>query len=219
MGRLVFVFTSEVSVDNILRYVSRGGNKLEYALEQFCIDVGGKVVADFGASTGGFTDCLIKKGAKKVYSVDIGEGQLHKNLQEDSRVCYLEGKDARRLSKLPDNAKVDLVVIDISMHPLESVLLAAKNILKEKGSIIALVKPQFELQEQIVSDKNERRRALYKVAQYISKFNLYAAGLVRSPIKGGLKNQGNIEYLIYLVQTPQRFDLCETIKNLIAEER
>src|SRR3989344_2790157 len=217
-GKLVAPI-SKISVDNILRYVSRGGNKLEYAIEKFCMDVNGKVAADLGASTGGFTDCLIQKGAQKVYSVDIGSGQLHKKLRENQKICYVEGKDARYLSKLPEDTKVDLVVIDISMHPLESVLLAIQNILKKDGEIVALIKPQFEIQKQVVSDKNERKKALYKVVQDIGKFNLYVAGLIRSPLKGGLKNQGNIEYLIYLVQKPQRFEVYKTLEKLIDEEQ
>jgi len=217
-GKLVAPI-SKISVDNILRYVSRGGNKLEYAIEKFCIDVKGKVAADFGASTGGFTDCLIQKGAQKVYAIDIGKGQLHKRLQENPKICYIEGKDVRYLFELPDGAKVDLVVIDISMHPLESILSAVQNILKKDGEVVALIKPQFEIQKQVVSDKNERKKALYKVARDVEKFNLYAADLIRSPLKGGLKNQGNIEYLVYLVQKPQKFDVYKTIEKLIDEER
>src|SRR3989338_3101361 len=173
---------SKIVVNNILKYVSRGGNKLEYALDSFQIDVKDKRTADVGASTGGFTDCLLQKGAKRVFAIDVGKGQLHQKLQKNPRVIYIDGTDIRYLSKLPNNTK-------------------------------------FELQRQIVSDKDSRKRALYKVAECIKKYDMYVVGLVHSPLKGGLKNQGNIEYLMHIAQRPKNFDVYRTIERLIAKEQ
>jgi len=210
---------SKIVVNNILKYVSRGGNKLEYALDSFQIDVKDKRTADVGASTGGFTDCLLQKGAKRVFAIDIGKGQLHQKLRKNPRVIYIDGTDIRYLSKLPNNTKLDFIAIDISKHSLESIIFAVKNLLNENGDMVALIKPQFELQRHIVSDKDSRKRALYKVAECIKKYDMYVVGLVHSPLKGGLKNQGNIEYLMHIAQRPKNFDVYRTIERLIAKEQ
>ncbi|MHA1212138.1 MAG: TlyA family RNA methyltransferase [Candidatus Heimdallarchaeota archaeon] len=210
---------SSINVDNILKYVSRGGNKLEYALTEFNINVEGKIVADIGSSTGGFTDCLLKRGAAKVYSIDIAKGQLRKKLQEDPRVVYIDNKDIRDLKYLPNREKVDIATIDISLHSLESILSSVKELLRENGEIVALIKPQFELRKQLVSDRTERKKALYNVISYLEEFELYPVGLVRSPLRGGLKDQGNIEYLLHLSQESAEFNAYKRIDQLIAEER
>lgn len=124
------------------RYVSRGGEKLEHALRMFAIDVNDLVCADFGASTGGFTDALLQHGARRVYAIDVGYGQLHYRLRQDSRVVVMERTNVRYLESLPE--PIDLVTIDVSFISLRLVLPAARRVLRPGGRVIALVKPQFE---------------------------------------------------------------------------
>ena len=182
------------------KFVSRGGYKLEKALVEFKIDVRGRICADIGASTGGFTDCLLKAGAEKVYAIDSGSGQLSQVLQNDRRVVSIEKTNIRTLD--PDKLeKVSLAVVDVSFISLTKVLEHVKALVEEQGEIICLVKPQFEAGRQalnkkgIVKDIRIHEKVLKNINAYIRQIGLVSAGQITSPIKG---SDGNTEYLILI---------------------
>lgn len=179
-------------------YVSRGGLKLQAALEDFPIPVSGAVCLDLGASTGGFTDCLLQHGARKIYAVDVGRGQLHEKLRVDPRVVSFEKTHARDLATLHFNPTPSVAVIDVSFISLTTVLPMAAGCLKSGGFIIALIKPQFELNAKkapkgIVRDPEFRREAVEKVRNAAAAIPLRMLGLLDSPLKGA---KGNVEFLI-----------------------
>ena len=181
------------------KYVGRGGLKLEKALTEFGIDPSGQTVLDVGASTGGFTDCLLQNGARKVYAVDVGTDQLDPRLKKDPRVISQEQTDIRDVKSLPD--QIDLVVIDVSFISLELVLNAVKSLLTEKGKIIALVKPQFETtrteknKSGVVKTAASRAQVLEKLSAFCQKNQLKIQQQITSPLLGG---SGNMEYLLLL---------------------
>lgn len=183
-----------------LPYVSRGGLKLEHALKEFSINVRQKVAMDVGASTGGFTDCLLQHGAKRVYAIDVGYGQLAWKLRTDPRVIPIERTNIRYLSrdKIPED--IDIVTVDVSFISLKLVIPKVIEFLKPGGEIIALIKPQFEVgrgevdRGGIVKDPEKRRKAVEEIKRFFETLNLNVIGTVESPIKG---QKGNIEYLIY----------------------
>jgi 23S rRNA (cytidine1920-2'-O)/16S rRNA (cytidine1409-2'-O)-methyltransferase len=181
------------------KYVGRGGLKLEKALEEFQINPEGMTVLDVGSSTGGFTDCLLQKGAQKVYALDVGTDQLDPSLKNDPRVISMEKTDIRNIKTLPD--KIDLAVIDVSFISLELILESVKNLLKTKGKIIALVKPQFETAKEdknksgIVKNNELREKVLEKIKNYAQEINLKVLKETASPILGG---SGNKEYLVLM---------------------
>ena len=183
-------------------YVSRGGLKLEAGLEYFGIDPKGMVCADIGCSTGGFTDCLLQKGAARVYSVDVGYGVLDWKLRQDTRVVVLERKNARYLSSEDIPEPVSLAVVDASFISLELLLKPMSRLFDGSISILALVKPQFELPREKVTDGGVIREsvlhkeALEKVSMFVSSLGLNSCGVVASPIKGA---KGNKEFLMYIV--------------------
>ncbi len=180
-------------------YVSRGGYKLEAALDAFNIDPAGWVCADIGASTGGFTDLLLQRGAKRVYAIDVGYGQLHWRLRNDARIVVMERTNARFLQSLPE--PVDLVTIDASFISLQLLLPTAKRLLSPNGKIIALVKPQFEVGKGkvgkggVVRDPALHRRVLEDILHWASAETLGPQGLIPSPILGP---KGNREFLLLL---------------------
>lgn len=183
------------------KYVSRGGHKLEKAIEYFNIDLENKVCMDIGSSTGGFTDCMLQNGAKKVYAIDCGTNQLDYNLRIDNRVVSMENYNARYLSKndISDDI-IDFVTIDVSFISLTKILPAIIDCITEKTTIVALIKPQFEAGKNYVADGVVKDIKIHKnVITFIIKFcldsNLEILGLTYSPIKGP---KGNIEFLIYL---------------------
>jgi 23S rRNA (cytidine1920-2'-O)/16S rRNA (cytidine1409-2'-O)-methyltransferase len=182
------------------QFVSRGGEKLAGALADFSYSVEGLVCADVGASTGGFTDCLLQKGAAKVYAIDVGYGQLAHKLRIDERVVVMERINARYIESLPE--AIQLVVVDASFISLRILLPAMKGWLAENGDIIALIKPQFEAGKEeigrggLVKDSDVHERVIREVAQAAEDQRLIVAGLTISPIKG-LK-EGNTEFLIRL---------------------
>jgi 23S rRNA (cytidine1920-2'-O)/16S rRNA (cytidine1409-2'-O)-methyltransferase len=184
-----------------LRYVSRGAGKLERALEVFPIDPRGKVCADLGASTGGFTDLLLERGAAKVYAVDVGYGQLHPRLRGDPRVVVRERENARLLTAGALGERVDLVTGDLSFISLRLVLPAVKAILRPGGEAILLVKPQFEVGKGevgkggVVRDDARRRAALDAVAGAARALGFEVVGETESPIEGPA---GNREWLLGL---------------------
>lgn len=180
-------------------YVGRGGIKLEYALDSFGIEVKGKRAIDIGASTGGFTDCLLKRGASKVYAVDIGHGQLHQSLAADARVVNLEGINAREMtSSVVDDELVDIAVSDLSFISQKLVIPKAENVLKKNGIYIVLIKPQFEAGREnigkngIVKSEKVRLRAVSDILEFAKGCGYEIIGSTVSPIEGG---SGNTEYL------------------------
>lgn len=184
------------------QYVSRGGKKLEGALDEFGIDVDGFKALDIGASTGGFTDCLLQNGARKVWALDVGKGQLDWNLRQDDRVTPIEGKNARYLKPEEIGTRVDLVTIDVSFISLELILPPAKKVLKPDGEMVTLVKPQFEAGPEsvekggVVTDPDVHIEVLENVLRFARDNDLEVINCTYSQIQG--KSSKNIEYLLYL---------------------
>jgi 23S rRNA (cytidine1920-2'-O)/16S rRNA (cytidine1409-2'-O)-methyltransferase len=180
------------------RFVSRGGEKLEAALLAFNLDLRDAVCADVGASTGGFTDCLLQHGAQRVYAVDVGRGILHWRLRQDPRVVLLESTNARHLDALPE--PVDWVTVDASFISLTLILPVVAGWLKPAGAVVALVKPQFEAGRQsvgrggVVRDPEVHRRVLGQVIESLEPLGLGLRGLIRSPLLGP---KGNVEFLLW----------------------
>ncbi len=184
-----------------LRYVSRGGLKLEKALQVFPITVNGKVCLDIGASTGGFTDCMLQNGAKKVYSVDVGHGQLDWKLRNDQRVVCMEKTNFRYMEENSLGEKVDFASCDVSFISLTKILPPAYQLLKEEGQMVCLIKPQFEAGKEkvgkkgVVTDPCVHCEVMEKVMSFASEIGFHILGLDYSPIKGP---EGNIEYLLFM---------------------
>jgi len=195
-----------------LPYVSRGGLKLEKALRVFDIDLKDKICLDAGASTGGFTDCMLQNGASRVYSVDVGYGQLDWKLRNDSRVVCMEKTNVRYLTPemIPDRCA--FASIDVSFISLGKVLLPVASILDENGEIAALIKPQFEAGREkvgkkgVVRDPAVHREVIKKIADFAAVSGLFIRGLDFSPVKGP---EGNIEYLIRLSVRKSESDIPE----------
>lgn len=189
---------------NTLKYVSRGGLKLEKALKEFPIDLHDRIAMDIGASTGGFTDCMLQNGAKKVYAVDVGYGQLAWTLHNDDRVVNMERTNIRTLTKSDMPETPDFASIDVSFISLRLVLPVVKELLSENGEITALIKPQFEAGREQVGKKGVVRDlsihidVIKNIVDFAKSIGLFAEGLQFSPIKGP---EGNIEYLLYLKKT------------------
>ncbi len=187
----------------VLPYVSRGGLKLEKALKEFSVSVEGKTALDVGASTGGFTDCLLQHGAEKVYAVDVGYGQLAWKLRQDPRVTTIERVNIRDIAPSLIPEPIDIAVIDVSFISLEKVIPAVLKFLKPDSEIIALIKPQFEVgrgqvgKGGIVRDEAARSAAVDRVTDFIRGSGLEVKGVTPSPITG---QDGNVEFLIYAVR-------------------
>lgn len=191
----------ECRTDLVCPYVSRGGLKLQAALDEFNIDVKNAVCLDIGASSGGFTDCLLKRGAKKVYAVDSGSGQLHPSLRRDERVISLENVNARYMSGKEIPEEIDIAVMDVSFISQTKLYQSIIPLLKEKAVLITLIKPQFEVGRSgvgkggLVRDIKKRKEAVDSVIDFASCVGLETLGVIESPIKGG---DGNTEYLAHL---------------------
>lgn len=206
---------------NTLKYVSRGGLKLEKAMTHFGVTLKDKVCMDVGSSTGGFTDCMLQKGASKVYAVDVGYGQLDYKLRCDNRVVNMEKCNIRYIDK---NAidPLDFISVDVSFISLKLVFPVACELLKSDGKMVCLVKPQFEAgREQvgkkgIVRDKKVHIQVIENVIKYTIDNGLNPAGLTYSPVKGA---KGNIEYLLYIdgkakgIEEPCDIDIEEVVSN------
>lgn len=184
-----------------LPFVSRGGLKLEGALDTFGYDPSGKIAADFGASTGGFTDCLLQRGAARVYAIDVGYGQLHPTLRDDPRVVVMERVNARHMKAEDLPEPVDLVVIDASFIGLEKLLPAAKRLLRPGGEVVALVKPQFQVGKGrvgkggVVRDPAVRAEAIEGVARAAVDLGFTERARCDSPVAGP---KGNVEAFLWL---------------------
>ncbi len=203
--------SDDITVKAKPRFVSRGGEKLAGALLDFSFDVTGRICADVGASTGGFTDCLLQNGAARVYAIDVGYGQIDLRLRNDSRVIVMERTNARHVERLPE--PVDLVVIDASFISLKILLPVIKGWLATQADIIALVKPQFEAGKGevgkggVVRSTEIHSRVLDDVTAYARRTGFFLRGLTISPLKGPA---GNIEFLMWLATdaTSDDFDVC-----------
>ncbi|WP_314922798.1 TlyA family RNA methyltransferase [Mogibacterium diversum] len=200
-----FDVDSEFKVkDKLLKYVSRGGLKLEKAIQSFNIKLNGCYAVDMGASTGGFTDCMLMNGALKVYALDVGYGQLDYKLRVDPRVINMEKTNIRYLDTTLIEEPIDFISIDVSFISLRHMFPVASKILKDTGAVMCLIKPQFEAgREQvgkkgIVRDSKVHVEVIENVIGYASDNGLYPHGLDYSPVKG---TKGNIEYLLYLRKT------------------
>lgn len=190
---------AQIEVDSGPQFVSRGGEKLAAALKAFAIKPISWKCADIGSSTGGFTDCLLQAGVEHVYAVDVGHGQLHWKLRNDSRVTVMERINARELVSLP--ARVRLVVIDVSFISLKLIFPQVSNWLLEEGQVIALVKPQFEAGKDevgkggVVSDSETHRKVLEQIIDAAIRNRLEPIGMIRSPLVGP---KGNVEFLVWM---------------------
>ena len=184
-----------IAVKPTRKYVGRGALKLQSALDYFCIDLQGKTALDIGASTGGFTDCMLQRGAEKVYAVDVGYGQLDWKLRNDPRVIVLEKINARFLTREHVPELIDVCVIDVSFISLTLILPNALALLKPDGMILALIKPQFELQRSavgkggIVRDPRLHQKAQDKIVAFVNDLGQVVAGIAPAAIKGADGNQ------------------------------
>ena len=200
-----FADTANIEVrGSTLKYVSRGGLKLEKAMECFDVSVKDKVCMDIGASSGGFTDCMLQNGAKKVYAVDVGHGQLSWKLRNDTRVVVMEKTNIRYVKPEDIGESIDFASIDVSFISLSKVLPAAYNLLGERGEIVALIKPQFEAGREkvgkkgVVREKSTHIEVIQNCFAYAGENGFFVRELEFSPVKGP---EGNIEYLYHLVKS------------------
>ena len=202
-GALVGEGVSVEVRDTSLKFVSRGGLKLEAALKEFGIDPAGWTGVDIGASTGGFTDCLLKAGAEKVYAIDVGYGQLDWKLRQDPRVIVKEKLNARYIKPDDIGEPADIVVIDVSFISLTMIIPPALALLKPGGVLVALIKPQFEVGKGevgkggIVRDEAKHREVVDKIREFVQSLGLGILGVIPSPIEGA---EGNKEFLIAAIK-------------------
>ena len=204
------------------RFVSRGGDKLAHALATFAIEPRGRVAIDVGASTGGFTHCLLERGAVKVYAVDVGQGQLDAKLRADGRVVVMEKTNARNLPVDSFPESPDLATVDVSFISLEKVLPSVFGVLTSKGEAVVLVKPQFEVGKGqvgkggVVRDGSHHRGVISRVARFAVLHGWHARGVTASPLKGP---KGNREFFLLLTKTGRTLtDLDAQITQVTAEE-
>ena len=198
----VFADTAQIEVRGTgLKYVSRGGLKLEKAMTHFSLELSGKVCMDVGSSTGGFTDCMLQNGAAKVYAVDVGKGQLDWKLRNDPKVICMEKTNIRYVTRQEIPEGIDFSSIDVSFISLTKVLGPVKALLTEEGRIVCLIKPQFEAGREkvgkkgVVRDKKVHLEVIQTVMEFAQSLGFGVLGLEFSPIRGP---EGNIEYLLYL---------------------
>ena len=186
-----------------LKYVSRGGLKLEKAMNSYEISLEDKVCMDIGASTGGFTDCMLQNGAKKVFSVDVGYGQFAWKLRTDERVVCMERTNIRYVTLEDIGEPLDFASIDVSFISLKKIMPATLNLLKENGEVVALIKPQFEAGREkvgkkgVVREKETHKEVVYGIIDFLLEQDLNVLGVGYSPIKGP---EGNREYLVYFTK-------------------
>lgn len=209
-----------------LKYVSRGGLKLEKALQNFPLTVEGKICMDIGASTGGFTDCMLQNGAKKVYSVDVGHGQLDWKLRNDERVVCMEKTNFRYMQPQDIDDILDFASVDVSFISLTKILLPARRLLSDNGEMVCLIKPQFEAGREkvgkkgVVRDKKVHEEVIRKILVFAEIAGFSVLELSFSPIKGP---EGNIEYLIYIckdiTKSEQVAELTEKDGEMQLKER
>jgi 23S rRNA (cytidine1920-2'-O)/16S rRNA (cytidine1409-2'-O)-methyltransferase len=184
-----------------LKYVSRGGLKLEKAMEQWGFKLDGKVCMDIGASTGGFTDCMLQNGARKVYSIDVGHGQLAWKLRNDERVVCMEQTNFRFMTPDDIDDKPDFASVDVSFISLTKILIPARNLLRDDGEMVCLIKPQFEAgrdkvgKNGVVREASTHSEVIHRITDYADSIGFEVMHIDFSPIKGP---EGNIEYLMHI---------------------
>ncbi len=203
-----------------LRYVSRGGLKLEKAMAEFPIQLKDKITMDIGASTGGFTDCMLQNGAKKVYSIDVGYGQLAWKLRTDARVVNFERTNVRYLTQEQVPDPVDFFSVDVSFISLCLVLPVARTFMADGAQAVCLIKPQFEAgrgkvgKKGVVREQSIHVEVIEKIVGFVLEHGFSVLGLTFSPVKGP---EGNIEYLIYLQKSDEPISVEINIKTLVEE--
>ena len=204
-----------------LKYVSRGGLKLEKAMQTWRFELGGRVCMDIGASTGGFTDCMLQSGARKVYSVDVGHGQLAWKLRNDERVVCMEQTNFRYVTPEDIPEPLDFASVDVSFISLTKILIPARNLLKTGGHMVCLIKPQFEAGREkvgkngVVREPGVHREVICKIVDYADLIGFNVLGLDYSPIKGP---EGNIEYLIHLCKEAEPTEEVKALTEREAEQ-
>lgn len=203
---------------NTLKYVSRGGLKLEKAMKNFDIELNGKTCMDVGSSTGGFTDCMLQNGAVKVYAVDVGNGQLDWKLRQDERVVCMEKTNIRYVTPDQIDDRIDFSSIDVSFISLTKVLAPVKELLNDEGEIVCLIKPQFEAGREkvgkkgVVRDINVHKEVIDMVVSYAKEIGFTIRNLDYSPIKGP---EGNIEYLLHLYKGTDKEEVEVDIDKVV----
>lgn len=211
---------STLTVDHGPRFVSRGGEKLDAALEAFGIEVKGLVCADVGASTGGFTDCMLQRGAEKVFAIDVGKGILHWKLRNYPRVVVMEETNARHVESLPE--PISFVTVDASFISLKILLPVVHKWLTHTGEVVALIKPQFEAGKKdvargdgVIRDPEIHRQVLHDVLTFAMAEGFALRGLIKSPLLGP---KGNAEFLVWLGLQPGDRSVEELVKEVLPEE-
>lgn len=205
-----------------LKYVSRGGLKLEKAMTQFGLSLAGKICMDIGASTGGFTDCMLQNGAVKVYAVDVGHGQLDWKLRSDERVVCMEKTNFRYMQPEDIEDKPEFASVDVSFISLTKILLPARELLQDNGEMVCLIKPQFEAgrdkvgKKGVVREPGIHEEVIHKVVDFAGLLGFSVLHLDFSPIKGP---EGNIEYLLHLKKNPEMILKMEPVTEAEAEKR
>ena len=216
-------FPEDIKIEihgNTLRYVSRGGLKLEKAVESFQLCLQDKICMDIGASTGGFTDCMLQNGAAKVYAVDVGYGQFAWKLRQDPRVVCMEKTNIRYVTPEDINDVLDFASVDVSFISLTKVLGPAKMLLKEDGEMVCLIKPQFEAGREkvgkkgVVRDKKVHLEVIEKILNFAGETGFTPVGLDYSPVKGP---EGNIEYLVHLKKSQEGENSAEVNAEAVVE--
>lgn len=213
-----------------LKYVSRGGLKLEKAMQQFPITLKEKVCMDIGASTGGFTDCMLQNGASRVFSIDVGHGQLAWKLRQDERVVCMEKTNFRYVTREDIGEEIDFGSVDVSFISLTKILIPARNLLRQAGQMVCLIKPQFEAgrdkvgKKGVVREPQIHEEVIHKVLDYADLIGFCVRGLTFSPVKGP---EGNIEYLVWLEKKEEipadvlvltEADAEETLRQVMADK-
>ena len=213
-------FDREVDIEvkgKVLKYVSRGGLKLEKAVEVYDLDLMDKICIDIGSSTGGFTDCMLQNGASKVYAIDVGTNQLAWKLREDKRVVSMEKTNIRYVTEEQIPEKADFASVDVSFISLTKVLPAAVNLLRNEAHMVCLIKPQFEAGREkvgkkgVVRDVTVHKEVIELVINFAIDLNFFIKGLTFSPVKGP---EGNIEYLLYMQKQNEKMSEIE-IDNIL----
>lgn len=205
-----------------LKYVSRGGLKLEKAMEVWQFDLKGCICMDIGASTGGFTDCMLQNGARKVYAVDVGHGQLAWKLRSDDRVVCMEQTNFRYLTKEEIADDLDFASVDVSFISLTKILIPARKLLKEGGQMVCLIKPQFEAgrdkvgKNGVVREPKVHEEVIHRIIDYADSIGFEVLHLEYSPIRGP---EGNIEYLVHIRKKDDIFEEVRKLSEREAEER
>ncbi len=209
-----------IEVKELPKYVSRGGYKLEWALQRFGLNVEGMIALDVGSSTGGFTQCLLEHGVKKVYAVDVGRGQMDPKLRHDPRVILYEETDARDLTEAHVPEKVDLITVDVSFISVKKILPNVLRFLKEEGILLVLVKPQFELEPKkvkkgIVREEAYKREAVYNVVNFLMSMGMNIGGIIKAKPKGA---KGNEEFFVLAGKNIKPVEnLEEVLENALRE--